>query len=130
MAWARVHPCSSRCLLRSHFIFQHLEDLEDVITARQTCSLLASVGAEYLLEEVAVAYYRDKFNALLAIAGPGDGEDRAVAIFPSRQIQAWGNLRGGERAASGSCAARYKESDQRGRLWHLRTRPTVYRVRS
>lgn len=59
MAWARVHP---------HFIVQHLEDLEDVIAARQTCSLLASVRAEYLLEEVAVAYHRDKFNALLAIA--------------------------------------------------------------
>lgn len=51
-----------------HSIFQNLWDLDGVLAARLTYSLFAYVGAEYLLEEVAIVYHRDRFNALCEIA--------------------------------------------------------------
>lgn len=43
-----------------HHVFSHLP-IEDILTARKTCSILASIGLDYFGDEVALVYHRDKF---------------------------------------------------------------------
>ena len=50
-----------------HNVFASL-DLRDVLAARKSCSTLASIGLDYLGDEVPLVYHRDKFKALTAIA--------------------------------------------------------------
>lgn len=51
-----------------HNIFSHL-DLEGVLAARATCSLLAAVGSDHVLENEVLAYYHiDKSRQLTEIA--------------------------------------------------------------
>jgi hypothetical protein len=50
-----------------HLIFSHLP-VEDIFALRKTCSVLATVGLDYLGDEVTLAFTRDKFKALTEIA--------------------------------------------------------------
>ncbi|KAK5119600.1 hypothetical protein LTR85_007429 [Meristemomyces frigidus] len=63
-----------------HRIFSFLE-VSDVTAARATCSLLAAVGGDYILEEVAVIFQRDRFRRLLAIAHHPVFAQRVKALF-------------------------------------------------
>ncbi|KAK5119599.1 hypothetical protein LTR85_007428 [Meristemomyces frigidus] len=63
----------AQCLLTTlpsellHCVFESL-DVHDVVAARATCSVLAAIGIEYMLEEVPLVYKRDRFERLLDIA--------------------------------------------------------------
>ena len=49
-----------------HYIFTCIH-LADIIAIRQTCSILAGIGLDHLLDQVALAYHRKSFEALLDI---------------------------------------------------------------
>lgn len=50
-----------------HVIFSEL-CFEDILAIRKTCSIFASIGLDYLGDEIPLVYHRDKFKALTEIA--------------------------------------------------------------
>lgn len=50
-----------------HVIFSEL-DLKDILAIRTTCSVFASVGLDYLEDEIPLMFHRGKFRALTEIA--------------------------------------------------------------
>jgi hypothetical protein len=46
-----------------HLVFDQLP-LQDVLTARKTCSTLADLGIDHFGDQVPLVYHRDKFRAL------------------------------------------------------------------
>lgn len=50
-----------------HVIFSQL-DIEDILAIRTTCAIFASVGLDYVGDEIPLVFHRDKFKALTDIA--------------------------------------------------------------
>ena len=50
-----------------HGIFTYI-DLADIIAIRQSCSILADIGLDHLLDQVALVYHKKSFQALLDVA--------------------------------------------------------------
>jgi len=50
-----------------HVIFSELT-LKDILAVRTICSIFASVGLDYLEDEIPLMFHRDEFRALTEIA--------------------------------------------------------------
>lgn len=96
----------SSCLLLDlplellHVIFDVMEK-KTILSARETCSTLADIGSEYLLDEVITVYKRDRLQRLLSIAQHSKVSKSVRSIYwqsdrlkePALSFEKWNKIR-------------------------------------